>query len=46
MGHAFEETQDGIGDFAAMRFEREVPVVIKVHLGLRDISLERFAAGV
>src|SRR6516225_8604909 len=28
-----------------MRFEREVPGVIKVHLGLRDISLERFGAG-
>jgi hypothetical protein len=28
-----------------MRFQREVPSVIKMHLRLRDIPLERFRTG-
>jgi hypothetical protein len=37
-----KKRQDGIGDFAAMCLEREVPGVIKTYLSRRDIPLESF----
>src|SRR6476620_1479541 len=40
-----EEVADHRCDLCGMRFQREVPSVIKMHLRRGDIPLERFGAG-
>jgi hypothetical protein len=40
-----EEVADLHCDLCRMRFQREVPCVVKVHLRLGDVPLERLSAG-